>query len=149
MGAEQEKSEKIQQDFVTFELIQDTLGLKNPILFTKYLREVFNDLSNALDKEGHKLLTRMTFYDYIKLPIFIAEKLFSSFSVTSKAGLSETEFVNGFFKLYMGNFEETTGVIFNLIDFNKDGKINKEDAKIILSYLPIHEVKEEKLIKLI
>ena len=35
MGAEQEKSEKIQQDFVTFELIQDTLGLKNPILFTK------------------------------------------------------------------------------------------------------------------
>jgi hypothetical protein len=144
MGAEQEKSEKIQQDFVTFELIQDTLGLKNPILFTKYLREVFNDLSNALDKEGHKLLTRMTFYDYIKLPIFIAEKLFSSFSVTSKAGLSETEFVNGFFKLYMGNFEETTGVIFNLIDFNKDGKINKEDAKIILSYLPIHEVKEEK-----
>ena len=86
----------------------------------------------------------MTFYDYIKLPIFIAEKLFSSFSVTSKAGLSETEFVNGFFKLYMGNFEETTGVIFNLIDFNKDGKINKEDAKIILSYLPIHEVKEEK-----
>ena len=144
MGAEHEKSEKIQQDFVTFELIQDTLGLKNPILFTKYLREVFNDLSNALDKEGHKLLTRMTFYDYIKLPIFIAEKLFSSFSVTSKAGLSETEFVNGFFKLYMGNFEETTGVIFNLIDFNKDGKINKEDAKIILSYLPIHEVKEEK-----
>ena len=144
MGAEQEKSEKIHQDFVTFELIQDTLGLKNPILFTKYLREVFNDLSNALDKEGHKLLTRMTFYDYIKLPIFIAEKLFSSFSVTSKAGLSETEFVNGFFKLYMGNFEETTGVIFNLIDFNKDGKINKEDAKIILSYLPIHEVKEEK-----
>ena len=144
MGAEQEKSEKIQQDFVTFELIQDTLGLKNPILFTKYLREVFNDLSNALDKEGHKLLTRMTFYDYIKLPIFIAEKLFSSFSVTSKAGLSETEFINGFFKLYMGNFEETTGVIFNLIDFNKDGKINKEDAKIILSYLPIHEVKEEK-----
>ena len=143
MGADNEKNEKIQQDFVTFELIQDTLGLKNPILFTKYLKEVFNDLSNAIDKEGHKYLTRMTFYDYIKLPIFIAEKLFSSFSVTSKAGLSETEFVNGFFKLYMGNFEETTGVIFNLLDFNKDGKINKEDAKIILSYLPIHEIKEE------
>ena len=147
MGSDHEKSEKIQQDFVTFELIQDTLGLKNPILFTKYLKEVFNDLSNAIDKEGHKYLTRMTFYDYIKLPIFIAEKLFSSFSITSKVGLSETEFVNGFFKLYMGNFEETTGVIFNLLDFNKDGKINKEDAKIILSYLPINEIKEDKHIK--
>ena len=144
MGSEQEKNDNIQQEFVTFELIQDTLGLKNPILFTKYLKEVFNDLSNAVDKEGHKYLTRMTFYDYIKLPIFIAEKLFSSFSITSKNGLCETEFVNGFFKLYMGNFEETTGVIFNLLDFNKDGKINKEDSKIILSYLPINEVKEDK-----
>ena len=144
MGAEHEKTENIQQDFVTFELIQDTLGLKNPILFTKYLKEVFNDLSNTIDKEGRKYLTRMTFFDYIKLPIFIAEKLFSSFSVTSKAGLTESEFVNGFFKLYMGNFEETTGVIFNLLDFDKDGKINKEDAKIILSYLPINEIKDEK-----
>jgi len=144
MGSEQQKGEKNQQDFVTFELIQDTLGLKNPILFTKYLKEVFNDLSNTSDKEGHKYLARMTFYDYIKLPIFIAEKLYSSFSITSKIGLSETEFVNGFFKLYMGNFEETTGVIFNLLDFNKDGKINKEDAKIILSYLPIHEINEDK-----
>ena len=144
MGAEQEKNENIQQDFVTFELIQDTLGLKNPILFTKYLKEVFNDLSNAIDKDGHKYLTRMTFYDYIKLPIFIGEKLFLSFSTSSKNGLSETEFVNGFFKLYMGNFEETASVIFNLIDFNKDGKINKEDAKIILSYLPINEMTEEK-----
>ena len=144
MGIEQEKNEKIQQDFVTFELIQDTLGLKNPILFTKYLKEVFNDLSNAVDKDGHKYLTRMTFYDYIKLPIFIAEKLFSSFSISSKNGLCEAEFVNGFFKLYMGNFEETIGVIFNLIDFDKDGKINKEDSKIILSYLPINEVKEDK-----
>ena len=144
MGADQEKNENIQQDFVTFELIQDTLGLKNPILFTKYLKEVFNDLSNAVDKEGHKYLTRMTFYDYIKLPIFIGEKLFLSFSVTSKKGLSETEFVNGFFKLYMGNFEETASVIFNLIDFDKDGIINKEDAKIILSYLPINEISEVK-----
>ena len=144
MGADQEKNENIQQDFVTFELIQDTLGLKNPILFTKYLKEVFNDLSNAIDKEGHKYLTRMTFYDYIKLPIFIGEKLFLSFSLTSKNGLSETEFVNGFFKLYMGNFEETASVIFNLIDFDKDGKINKEDTKIILSYLPINEISEEK-----
>ena len=40
----------------------------------------------------------------------------------------------------MGNFEETAGVIFNLLDFDKDWKINKEDSKIVLSYLPINEV---------
>jgi Ca2+-binding EF-hand superfamily protein len=86
----------------------------------------------------------MTFYDYMKLPIFIAEKLFQSFTKSSTEGLNETEFVEGFFKLYMGNFEETINVIFNLIDFNKDGIIKKDDAKIILSYLPLNELNEEK-----
>ena len=144
MGIEEEKVENIQQDFVTFEIIQDALGLKNPMLFTKYLKEVFNDLSNSIDKEGRRYLTRMAFFDYIKLPILIAEKLFLSFAKTSQSGLSESEFVDGLFKLYMGNFEETTGVIFNILDFNKDGKINKEDAKIILSHLPINEIKDDK-----
>ena len=40
----------------------------------------------------------------------------------------------------MGYFEETTNIIFNLLGFDKDGSINKEDVKIILSYFPINEV---------
>jgi Ca2+-binding EF-hand superfamily protein len=44
----------------------------------------------------------------------------------------------------MGSFEETTKVIFNLLDFDKDGIIKKEDVKIILSYLPLNDVSEEK-----
>ena len=144
MGNEQNKNIKKKQEFVTFELIQDNLGLKNPVLFKEYLKEVFNDLCNSVDKSHKKYLTRMAFYDYIKLPIFIAEKLFLSFSKTSTEGLCEGEFVNGLFKLYMGSFEETASVIFNILDFNKDGIINKEDAKIILSYLPLNELNEEK-----
>jgi len=90
-------------------------------------------------------LSRLTFYDYIKLPIFISEKLFNSFASSSQQeGLKEEEFVKGFFKLYMGSFQETTKVIFDLLDFDKDGIIKKEDVKIILSYLPLNEVSEEK-----
>ena len=44
----------------------------------------------------------------------------------------------------MGSFEETTNVIFNLLDFDKDGKIKKEDVKIILSYLPLNEINDDK-----
>ena len=144
MGNEQvKKLETKQEDFITFELIQDNLGLKNPVLFKEYLKEVFNDMGNIVDNTKTKYLSRMAFYDYIKLPIFIAEKLFVSLSKISQKGLCETEFVNGFFKLYMGSFKETTEVIFNLLDFNKDGKINKEDVKIILSYLPLNESNEE------
>ena len=31
----------------------------------------------------------------------------------------------GLSKLYLGNFEETTQVIFNFLDYDKDKKINK------------------------
>ncbi len=145
MGNEEiKKTDENQEDFLTFEIIQDNLGLKNPVLFKEYLKEVFNDMGNVTDENNSKYLTRMAFYDYIKLPIFIAEKLFTSLSKNSTKGLCETEFVNGFFKLYMGSFKETTEIIFNLLDFDKDGKINKEDVKIILSYLPLNEINEEK-----
>ena len=135
---------KEKQEFVTFELIQDTLGLNNPVLFKKYLIEVFNDLGNSVNKDNKKFMTRMAFYDYIKLPIFIAEKLFKSFTKLSSQGLCEEEFVDNFFKLYMGSFEETANIIFNLLDFDKDGIINKEDVKIVLSYLPLNEINDEK-----
>ena len=135
---------KENQEFVTFETIQEALGLNNPVLFKKYLREVFNDLGNSVNKQKKKFITRMVFYDYIKLPILIAEKLFMSFMKSSSQGLCEEEFVENFFKLYMGTFEETTSIIFNLLDFDKDGIIKKEDVKIILSYLPLNDLGDEK-----
>ena len=142
MGNEQEQLEE-KQEFVSFNLIQDTLGLNNPVLFKKYLKEVFNDLGNSINSQNKKYMTRMAFYDYIKLPIFIAEKLFKSFTKSSTQGLCEEEFVDNFYKLYMGSFEETANIIFNLLDFDKDGIINKEDVKIILSYLPLNEINDD------
>jgi len=145
MGNDSDKKDKINNEFITFEVIQESLGLKNPNLFKKYLQEVFVDLSTKVENSKEKHLSRLTFYDYIKLPIFISEKLFNSFASSSQQeGLKEEEFVKGFFKLYMGSFQETTKVIFDLLDFDKDGIIKKEDVKIILSYLPLNEVSEEK-----
>ena len=144
MGNDSDKKDKINSEFITFELIQESLGLKNQTLFKKYLQEVFVDLSTKKEKSKTKYLSRLTFYDYIKLPIFISEKLFNSFASSSQQeGLSEDEFVDGFFKLYMGTFKQTTKTIFDLLDFDKDGIIKKEDVKIILSYLPLNDVSEE------
>ena len=143
MGNDSDKKDKISSEFITFELIQESLGLKSESLFKKYLQEVFVDLSTKKENSKIKYLSRLTFYDYIKLPIFISEKLFNSFSSSGQQeGLTEGEFVKGFFKLYMGTFQETTKTIFDLLDFDKDGIIKKEDVKIILSYLPLNNVKE-------
>ena len=136
---------KEKQEFVTFELIQDSLGLKDPTIFKKYLTEVFNDLANSVNNQNKKFITRMAFYDYIKLPIFIAEKVFLSFTHISIQGLCEEEFVENLFKLYMGSFEETISIIFNILDFDRDGIIKKEDVKLFLSYLPINDDEEDGL----
>ena len=145
MGTDMDKKGKINNEYVNFEYIQESLGIKNPNLFKKYLQEVFVDLSTKAENSKSKYLSRLTFYDYIKLPIFISEKLFNSFASSSQQeGLKEEEFVTGFFKLYMGTFSETTKVIFDLLDFDKDGIIKKEDVTIILSYLPLNDVSEEK-----
>ena len=146
MGNEQAKKDK-NNEYITFENVQQSLGLKNHSLFKKYLQEIFVDLSvskNGKSKSSEKYLSRSTFHDYVKLPIFISEKLFNSFLISNEEeGLSEDEFVNGFYKLYMGTFEETTKIIFNLFDFDKDGIIKKEDVKLILSYLPLTNINEE------
>ena len=137
MGNEQHEEEQ-KEDYVTFQIIQETLDIKDPILFKKYLQEIFNDLSNKGTSKNIKYMSRPTFYDYIKLPIFISEKLYSSFSFREKEGLILEEFVDGFFNLYTGSFEDTAKIIFNLLDFNKDGLINNDDVKLILSYLPLN-----------
>ena len=69
------------------------------------------------------------------MPIFISDKLFNSFKNHCKGGLLEKEFVNGFYYLYMGTFEETTKIIFNLLDFDKDSYVKKEDVKLFLAHL--------------
>ena len=130
-----EINETEDNNYITFERVQETLNLSNPKLFKKYLHEVFLDLSSPPDIKKNKYISRLTFYDYLKLPIFISDKLFNSFKNHSKSGLLEIEFVNGFYNLYMGTFEETTKTIFNLLDFDKDSMIQKEDVKLILIYL--------------
>ena len=146
MGNETNKKDK-NNEYITFESIQESLGLKNHSLFKKYLEEVFVDLAtlkNEKSKSNEKHFSLLTFHDYIKLPIFMSEKLFDSFAHSiNQEGLTEEEFVNGFFKLYMGTFQETSKAIFNLLDFDKDGIIKKEDVKLMLSYLPLNDVNEE------
>ena len=129
------KITKETNNYITFEKVQESLKLSNPKLFKKYLHEVFQDLSTQSESKKVKYISRLIFHDYTKLPIFISDKLFNSFKNRIKDGLLENEFVSGFYQLYMGSFEETTKIIFNLLDFDKDSFIQKDDVKLFLAYL--------------
>lgn len=54
--------------------------------------------------------------------------------------LINKEFVKGFSRLYSSNLETSLRLIFEFYDFDDDNFINKEDIRIILSYVPIWEM---------
>ena len=138
MGIDNDPEIEIVKDtnnYISFEKVQEFLNLSNPKLFKKYLHEVFQDISTNSEHKKIKYISRLIFHDYIKLPLFISDKLFDSFKNHIKEGLVETEFVSGFYQLYMGNFEETTKIIYNLLDFDKDSYVKKEDVKLFLAHL--------------
>ena len=79
----------------------------------------------------------MIFFDYIKLPIFIEEKVFNVFDKDKDNFLNQKEFIYGMNRLYNGNFDETLKLIFEILDFNHDEYIEKDDVKMILGLLPL------------
>ena len=141
--SEAQNDEKETRDYITFERVQETLNLSNPKLFKKYLHEVFLDLSSLPDSKNNKYISKLTFYDYLQLPIFISDKVFNSFDLDHDSFLNPKEFIKGMKRLYNGNFDETLETVFSLLDFNSDKIIEKEDVKLLLSYLPLKSDKSK------
>jgi len=131
------------QDYINFEDLRKYINIEDPSLLTTYLKEVFKDLSDRGDSNKKKGISKITFLEYIKLPVFIAEKVFQSFDVDNDGFLSVKEFVDNLSLLYLGDFNETIQIIFNIFDFDKDQIINKGDVKILLSYLPLKTEKNK------
>lgn len=126
-------------EFVDFNHIKTLVEIDDESLFETYLRELYKDLVDRAESSKKQGIGKITFYDYMKLQVFIAEKLFNALDKDGDGFLSVKEFVEGLMSLFFGNFNETARVIFNIFDFDKDGKINKGDIKITMSYLPLKE----------
>ena len=127
----------MEKDYIGFEDIKSLLHIPDVSLFQVYLREVYKDLSDRAESNRKQGISKITFMEYMKLPVFICEKLFAALDVDNDQFLSVKEFTEGLFNLYNGNFEETSDLIFKMLDFNKDGLISKGDIKILLSYIPV------------
>lgn len=131
------------QEYINFESLRKFINIEDQSLLTTYLKEVFKDLSDRGDSNKKKGISKITFLEYIKLPVFIAEKVFQSFDLDNDGYLSLKEFVDNLASLYLGDFNETIKIIFNIFDFDKDGVIIKGDVKILLSYLPLKAEKNK------
>jgi hypothetical protein len=137
-------SNSIDSKFIDFEFIRNSVKFEKDTLFPLYLKDVFDDLSSR--EPNQKGISKFTFSEYVKLPVFISEKLFSSLDKDSKGYINEKEFTQGFTKLYLGNFLETAEMIFKIMDFDKDGLITRGDVKVLLSYLPLKASESKEMI---
>ena len=134
-----------EKQFINFNEIKQYVNVKEEKLFLLYLREVFKDLADRDESNKKKGIMKMIFFDYLKLPIFISEKLFTVFDKDKDGFLSQKEFIYGMNRLYNSNFDETVKLIFDILDFNQDNIIEKDDVKMILGLLPLKTDKNNKI----
>ena len=118
--------------------ITNEYEVKNVEAFSQYLKQVWKDLSSRSkgEKEG---IDKITFQKYYELPGLISERLFSVFDSSGNGYLSLNDFIFNMLTLFSSNFEKLIEFILKFYDFDKDGKITKEDIRVVLSYVPIYK----------
>ena len=126
-----------EKEFIDFNEIKKIISVENEELFLIYLKEIYKDLADRNETNRKKGIMKIIFFDYLKLPMFISEKVFTVFDEDKDGFLNSKEFILGMNKLYNGSYQDTIKLIFDILDFNHDGYIEKDDAKMVLSLLPL------------
>ena len=101
-----------------------------------YLMDVWKDLSERDNKKGMGL-TKYVFQSYYNLPLIICERLFKVLDTKDHSSLSQEDFVIGLTNLFLGDYKTLIKIMFNMYDYNRDGKISKNDVKIVFNYIPL------------
>ena len=119
--------------------------ISDPITLQNYLSTIFSDLAKR-SKEPEKGIEKLTFNKYYELPGIISDRLFSVLDRNKNEFLDHAEFVLGMKTLFARGetFNSLAKFVFKIYDFDSDGIINKEDVKLILSYVPLNKRKSNK-----
>ena len=123
-----------------FEQLIKNYRIINIETFISYLTDVWQDLSYRTCKKG---ISKITFSSYYKVPGLISQRLFSVFDSDNDDYINMKEFINGMKSLFYDSFENSSKFIFNFYDFDKDGLIDKNDIRIVLSYISSNNLKNE------
>ena len=131
---------------VDVEQMTKNLRVNNAEAFSNYLKDIFTDLygrviENKNDPKEkqvkHNGITKSVFDKYYELPGIIGDRLFRVFNRKNREYINLNEFSSGMKNLFCEDFDKTCKFIFDFYDYDNNGKINKEDIRVILSYITL------------
>ena len=141
--------ETSQNQKITVDSLTSKLKIDDKEAFYLYLKEVWIDLfsrvkENKNDKSSEteiKLtgVTKLIFDKYYTLPGIIGDRFFRVLDQKNTSVLSINDFIKGMTTLFCGGYEETVKFIFNFYDIDNDGLIEKEDIRVVLSYITLDD----------
>lgn len=94
----------------------------------KYFEKVYNSLLSKQD-ENEKIELE-AFYNYVKYPTFITEKLFNY--IADDFGMTKSQFAQLMTIIYFSPQKNFLNFLQNFLDFNKDGVIKLKDLELVL-----------------
>ena len=112
--------------------------------FKVYLATVWKDLTSRSDNK-YLGINKITFAKYYELPGIISDRLFNVLDSQQTEYLDLESFVRGMLVLFTKGFDELVKFVFSLYDFDNDGKVSKEDVRVLLSYIPLNRGRLKKL----
>ena len=140
--------ESSENEKVTVDSLISHLKISDKDAFTLYLKEVWIDLfsrvkENKNDKKEMEVklngVTKLIFDKYFTLPGIIGDRFFKVLDVRHTTVISLNDFIKGMTTLFCGGYEETVKFIFDFYDMDNDGVINKEDIRVVLSYITLDD----------
>ena len=97
-----------------------------------YFYELFMEFSQ-IEEDKRLYISKMEFSKAFKLPSILNERIFKIINQENKEKVSFDSFFDNIMILYSSNLSNRIQFIFNIFDFNSDGKISKDDLYVILS----------------
>jgi Ca2+-binding EF-hand superfamily protein len=74
------------------------------------------------------------------LPGILAERVYSRYDKSGKGYIAAKEFVETSIFFFSPSFDDKVKIVFELIDFNNDGKIEVEDIQTLMSHMPLQKM---------
>lgn len=115
-----------------------SLRTKVTIRTTKQnFEEYFKFLLPFLQTSNTVQISYVAFHNYFYLCSFITTKIYNLFTRLREPQLkviTQDICIEGFYLLFCSDFKNRAKIVFNLLDFDNDGYINIEDAKLLFSH---------------